>query len=273
MKTVSKKYLKEFVHACKKTASYGLIKCSSGNLSKKIDKDHMLITPTRIWLSDIKPSDIVIIRISDGCVINGAPRTYVRGTFQPAFALRASGEVRPAQNPPLRHLDEAEDILVHSSPDLHPGSSAQADKKKPSAETDLHLGIYRTRKDINTILHFQTSYATALSCSKNIRKDFFVIPEIPYYIGQVAVIPYKDPGSKQLAKEVAKAIKNHDMVVMKNHGEVTCGKSFDDVIQKAVFFELACKIIIKNGKSVQSIPLKGVKHLLNAGAEEKTGYI
>ena len=128
MKTVSKKYLKEFVHACKKTASYGLIKCSSGNLSKKIDKDHMLITPTRIWLSDIKPSDIVIIRISDGCVINGAPRTYVRGTFQPAFALRASGEVRPAQNPPLRHLDEAEDILVHSSPDLHPGSSVQADK-------------------------------------------------------------------------------------------------------------------------------------------------
>ena len=41
-------------------------------------------------------------------------------------------------------------------------------------------------------------------------------------------------------------MKNHDLVVLKNHGQVVVGKSFDDVIQKALFFELACGIIMRS---------------------------
>ncbi len=36
------------------------------------------------------------------------------------------------------------------------------------------------------------------------------------------------------------------MALLKNHGLVTIGKTFDDAIQKAVFFEMACRIRLTN---------------------------
>lgn len=41
-------------------------------------------------------------------------------------------------------------------------------------------------------------------------------------------------------------MKTHNLIVLQNHGQVVVGKSFDDVIQKALFFELACGIIIRS---------------------------
>jgi ribulose-5-phosphate 4-epimerase/fuculose-1-phosphate aldolase len=45
---------------------------------------------------------------------------------------------------------------------------------------------------------------------------------------------------------VTESMKTHDLVVLQNHGQVVVGKSFDDVIQKALFFELACGIIMRS---------------------------
>lgn len=38
---------------------------------------------------------------------------------------------------------------------------------KPSMESTFHLGILRERPDVNVVLHFQSEYATAVSCMKN----------------------------------------------------------------------------------------------------------
>lgn len=37
---------------------------------------------------------------------------------------------------------------------------------KPSMESTFHLGILRERPDVNVVLHFQSEYATAISCMK-----------------------------------------------------------------------------------------------------------
>ncbi|MDL2326697.1 class II aldolase/adducin family protein, partial [Bacteroidales bacterium OttesenSCG-928-A14] len=91
-------------------------------------------------------------------------------------------------------------------------------------------------------------FATAVSCMKRKPENFNVIAEVPCYCGkEIAVIPYYRPGSPELAKAVAAALKDHDTALLTNHGQVVCGKNFDDAFQKAVFFELACGIIIRNG--------------------------
>ncbi len=48
---------------------------------------------------------------------------------------------------------------------------------------------------------------------------------------------------------------DHDLGVMANHGQVTVARDFDHAIQNAVFFELACEIILRNGP--QTAPLSG----------------
>ncbi len=203
---VSEKHLGEFVAGCRRVASCGLVRSSSGNLSCRISKEHMLITATRSWMGELTREQIAVCRISDGAILND---------------------------------------------------------KRPSAENGFHFGILRERPDVNVVLHFQSPCATAIACSSKDYKNFSVIPEIPYYLGQVAVVSYLNPGSNELAREVVSAMKGHDLVILKNHGQVTVGKSFDEVIQKASFFELACEIILRASDQIQFLSQDAIDYLRN----------
>jgi ribulose-5-phosphate 4-epimerase/fuculose-1-phosphate aldolase len=117
---------------------------------------------------------------------------------------------------------------------------------KPSMDSGFHFGIMRERKDVKVILHFQSLYATTLACLPDPPTNFNVINEIPMFIGTITMLPYICPGSPEIGKKVTETMKHNDLVVLRNHGQVAVGKSFEDVIQKALFFELACGIIIRS---------------------------
>lgn len=119
---------------------------------------------------------------------------------------------------------------------------------KPSMESGFHLGILRERPDVDVVLHFQSQYATAVSCMKNKPTNFNVTAEVPCHVGkEIPVIPYYRPGSPELAKAVVEAMRNHNSILLTNHGQVVCGKSFDQVFERAMFFEMACRIIVQAG--------------------------
>ena len=116
---------------------------------------------------------------------------------------------------------------------------------KPSMESVFHLGIMRQRPDIGVVLHFQSPYATQVACSAVRPKSYNVTAEIPLHVGRVIPeIPFYRPGSPELAEAVVNALKNRNSALMLQHGQVVCGKDFDDVIQRAMFFEMACRICV-----------------------------
>ena len=117
---------------------------------------------------------------------------------------------------------------------------------RPSMESGFHFGILRKRPDVNVVLHFQSEYATVVACLKEKPENFNVTLEVPYHVGEVAVIPYFRPGSPELAEAVITAMKEHNAVLMSNHGQVVCGKDFDEVLERALFFEMACRIIVQS---------------------------
>jgi len=197
MTTVPQNILDTFVAACRQAAQHGLMKCSSGNMSWRIDDRRMLVSTSRSWLGRLTTDDVAICAMDDGRVLNS---------------------------------------------------------KRASVETGFHLGILKARPDINVVLHYQTSCATALACRNTDNINFFVIPEIPFYIGPVARIPYFPPGSKELADAVIRAMRSHDLLIMGNHGQVTVAKDFDHAIQNAEFFELACDVILRCGDKVIPLP-------------------
>ena len=119
---------------------------------------------------------------------------------------------------------------------------------KPSMESVFHLGVLRQRPEVNVVLHFQSPYATAVACMKQIPSDFNVTAEIPCHVGrEIPVVPYFRPGSKELAARVVEAMKDHNSILLLKHGQVVCGKDFDEVMERAVFFEMACRIIVQSG--------------------------
>ena len=131
----------------------------------------------------------------------------------------------------------------------------------PSVEIGFHAGILRRRREMNVVLHFQTPYATALACSRQKSINYDVIPEIPFYLGPIAAVPYLPPGSKALSEAVALAMQTHDLVQLRNHGQVTVGRHFRQAIQNAVFFELACKILCHAGKEARAMSAKAAQNL------------
>ena len=56
-------------------------------------------------------------------------------------------------------------------------------------------------------------------------------------------------------------MKEHDLVILKNHGQVTVGNNFDEVIQKATFFELACEVILHAGNQIQFLSQSAIDYL------------
>jgi len=134
---------------------------------------------------------------------------------------------------------------------------------KPTIEIAFHAGILRARPDINVVIHFQTPFATVLTCRKE-PVDYYVLPEAPYYLGPVATIPFLLPGSKELADAVIAAMTGHNVGILQNHGQITVGKDFNETIQRAVFFEMVCETIVRGGETIQPIPRAMIEKLGNA---------
>jgi ribulose-5-phosphate 4-epimerase/fuculose-1-phosphate aldolase len=207
MDTIDPKTIKAFIAACHKVAEYGLLRCSSGNLSWRIGKNLALLSASRSWLGELDESQVAVCEIESEKCING---------------------------------------------------------KTPTVETRFHLGILKRRPEMNVVLHFQSPFATAIACGDPSRYDYNVIIEIPVYVGDPAVIDYFMPGTEPLAQKVIETMRDHDMAILRNHGQVTCGKDFNDAIQKAVFFELACQILLA-GSNVQPLPPDALPPLREAG--------
>lgn len=119
---------------------------------------------------------------------------------------------------------------------------------RPSMESGFHLGVLRERPDVNVVLHFQSQYATAVACMKNRPTNFNVTAEVPCHVGsEIPVVPYYRPGSPELAKAVIVAMKEHNSILLLKHGQVVCGKDFNQAFERAMFFEMACRIIVLSG--------------------------
>ncbi len=132
-------------------------------------------------------------------------------------------------------LKEA-DIAVISVEDLTPEGD-----NKPTMEINMHKAIYQTRQDISCIMHIHPTYCSMFSALKRkIRTDimsesYIVIPEVGY-------VDYSMPSTKKLADDAAEALKNTDVVILRNHGIITVGKSFRECFTKAEVLEHSAKI-------------------------------
>lgn len=134
---------------------------------------------------------------------------------------------------------------------------------KPSMESVFHLGVLRERpNDVNCVLHFQSPYATAVACMENRPSNFNFTAECPIHVGCVIpMIPYYRPGSPELAESVIEAMKEHNSVMLLKHGQIVCGKDFRQAFERAMFFEMACRIAVINGNNVDPLTKAEVDNL------------
>ena len=118
-------------------------------------------------------------------------------------------------------------------------------KHKPSVELPIHKLVYQTRSDVRAVLH---AHPPAMVSYSLIRKvpSINVIPTPKQVCGMVGTAKYEVPGSQELAKGIVAEIgKGHDVVIMENHGVITCADSLFEAFKKFETINFAAELSIK----------------------------
>lgn len=88
-----------------------------------------------------------------------------------------------------------------------------------TSEIFLHLEIYKAVPQAKAAVHCHPPHATAYAITGRVPPNL-VIPEFEVFVGKVAISPYETPGTAEFAQTVLPFVKEHNTVLLSNHGIV-----------------------------------------------------
>ena len=112
-------------------------------------------------------------------------------------------------------------------------------KNKPSPEWRFHQDIYVNKKEAKAIVHAHSTCATAVSThQKN-------IPAFHYMVAiaggeDLKCTKYATFGTKELSRNIIKALKNRTACLIANHGQVAFGDNLERAFELAQEIENIC---------------------------------
>jgi L-fuculose-phosphate aldolase len=140
------------------------------------------------------------------------------------------------------------------------------DKKKgiPSSEWRFHQDIYSNKKEANAIVHAHSTYATAISTHGK------SIPAFHYMVAMaggkdIKCAKYSTYGTRQLSKNILKALKNRIACLIGNHGQI----AFSENLPKA--FELAEEVENLSHQYITALKIGRPKILSNKEMKKVLG--
>jgi L-fuculose-phosphate aldolase len=110
---------------------------------------------------------------------------------------------------------------------------------KPSSELYMHLEIYKTREDVQGIVHTHSPYATGFSFTdkKIPRLEGFGKIRNPF----INIVDYAPPGSDKLVELATEGVKKEDILILKDHGVLSVGSNIEKAAILAEFTEKCAK--------------------------------
>lgn len=108
--------------------------------------------------------------------------------------------------------------------------------QQPSMEYRFHMGIYATRGDVEAIIHAHPFWGTWLAITGT-QPKINLLDESLYFLKNVAFCNYAPMGTEMLATEVSKNAQSSDVLILKNHGVITMGKSLCEALEKMEVLE------------------------------------
>ena len=112
-------------------------------------------------------------------------------------------------------------------------------KNKPSSEWRFHKDIYVNKKEAKAVVHAHSTCATAVSAhQKN-------IPAFHYMVAvaggeDIKCTKYATFGTKNLSKNIIKALRNRTACLIANHGQVVYEKNLNAAFELAQEVENIC---------------------------------
>jgi L-fuculose-phosphate aldolase len=118
-----------------------------------------------------------------------------------------------------------------------------AGTRKRTSEVLLHLAIYKTRSDVQAVVHCHPPHATAFAVAREpIPKC--VLPEVEVFLGEVPMALYETPGTQKFADTIVPYVKDCNTIILANHGTVTFGPTLENAYFNTEIIDAYCRILI-----------------------------
>ncbi|MBO4251948.1 MAG: class II aldolase/adducin family protein [Clostridia bacterium] len=115
-------------------------------------------------------------------------------------------------------------------------------KYKPSVELPFHKLVYATRPDVSAVLHAHPPALVSYSLIRQI-PDINIVPTPSEVCGKVGIAGYEVPGSDALANRIVEEIKKGlNVVIMDNHGVITCADNLFEAFKRFETLNFAASI-------------------------------
>jgi ribulose-5-phosphate 4-epimerase/fuculose-1-phosphate aldolase len=135
----------------------------------------------------------------------------------------------------------------------------------PTKEVPLHKAMYDARPGAGGVVHLHSSWATALSCLKDLDPENALPPITPYVVmrvGRVPVVPYMRPGSPAMRDPVLALARDHAAILLANHGPVVAAPTFEAAVFAAEEVEEAAKLFfITRGLAINALSADQIAEL------------
>lgn len=111
---------------------------------------------------------------------------------------------------------------------------------RPSSEILMHLECFRRNEEIQVVLHAHPTYSVGVSSAGKDIPPLF--PDFPAMVKSVGYLDYIIPTTDLLADAVGEIIHEHDVIVMRNHGVLTVGKTLKEAFFLMQLTEESAKV-------------------------------
>lgn len=112
---------------------------------------------------------------------------------------------------------------------------------KPSSEIKMHLRCYKEREDVGAVVHAHPPTATGYAVAGKSLDEYSMI-ETVIAIGSIPLTPYGTPSTNEVPEAIAPFLKEHDVLLLQNHGALTVGCDLITAYYRMETLELFSKI-------------------------------
>jgi L-fuculose-phosphate aldolase len=136
-----------------------------------------------------------------------------------------------------RDIDDASLLVVDLQGKVLEG------RRRPFSELELHLAAYRSRPEVNAVLHAHPPFATAFGLC-GLELSPVAIPELVVSLGpRIPTVPRAMPKDPAGVRQVEQAAAEHDALLLGGNGALTLGDDLGQALLRMELVEHYAKIL------------------------------
>ena len=144
--------------------------------------------------------------------------------------------------------------------------------RRASSELAMHLLVYREREDVRAVCHAHPPHGSAFAVA-GLAIDAPILSEVILTLGCVPLAEYGTPSTDELTDAMLPLVKNHNALLMANHGAVAYGGDVWQAFDRLETLEHTAKIAIlaRALGGARDLPPDSIEKLIDI--RERAGYL